>query len=79
LRFKLALEYDGTRYSGWQKQHNARTIQGEMIRAIEKAFEKTKGINNFIDLQGSEEPTQVFMQLSRSLISTVKQISRLIF
>ncbi len=53
MRFKLAIEYVGTRYSGWQKQKNSRTIQGELITAIENAFNRTKGINKFIDLQGS--------------------------
>lgn len=33
-RFKLTLEYAGGRYSGWQKQINARTVQGELERAI---------------------------------------------
>ncbi len=33
-RFKLTLEYAGTRYSGWQIQKNARTVQGELDRAI---------------------------------------------
>ena len=33
-RFKITLEYAGTRYSGWQKQKNARTVQGEIERAI---------------------------------------------
>lgn len=33
-RFKLTIEYAGTRYSGWQKQKNARTIQGEIERAV---------------------------------------------
>jgi len=36
-RFKLTLEYAGTRYSGWQKQTNARTVQGELERAIADA------------------------------------------
>jgi len=34
-RFKLTLEYVGTRYSGWQRQQNARTVQGELHRAIQ--------------------------------------------
>jgi tRNA pseudouridine38-40 synthase len=43
-RYKLTLEYAGTRYSGWQKQKNARTVQGELERAIaevthERGFE----------------------------------------
>lgn len=33
-RFKLTIEYAGTRYSGWQIQKNARTVQGELDRAI---------------------------------------------
>ena len=33
-RYKLTLEYAGTRYSGWQIQTNARTIQGELNRAL---------------------------------------------
>jgi tRNA pseudouridine38-40 synthase len=33
-RFKLLIEYAGTRYSGWQIQKNARTVQGEIDRAI---------------------------------------------
>ena len=37
-RFKLTLEYAGTRYSGWQKQTNARTVQGELEHAIASAI-----------------------------------------
>jgi len=37
-RFKLLIEYAGTRYSGWQIQQNARTVQGEIDRAIRAAF-----------------------------------------
>ena len=37
MRFKLTIEYAGTRYSGWQIQKNARTIQGEIDRAIREA------------------------------------------
>ncbi|MEJ5262281.1 MAG: tRNA pseudouridine(38-40) synthase TruA [Ignavibacterium sp.] len=47
-RFKLYIEYEGTRYSGWQKQNNARTVQGELIKACRQIFD-----NSFIDLQGS--------------------------
>jgi tRNA pseudouridine38-40 synthase len=43
-RYKLTIEYAGTKYSGWQKQKNARTVQGEIERAIgeltrDKTFE----------------------------------------
>jgi tRNA pseudouridine38-40 synthase len=33
-RFKLVIEYSGARYSGWQIQKNARTVQGEIDQAI---------------------------------------------
>jgi len=33
-RFKLTLEYAGTRYRGWQVQANARTVQGEIERVV---------------------------------------------
>ncbi len=33
-RFKLTLEYAGTRYRGWQVQANARTVQGEIQRVV---------------------------------------------
>ncbi len=33
-RYKLTIEFAGTKYSGWQKQKNARTVQGELENAI---------------------------------------------
>ncbi len=39
-RFKLVLEYAGTRYSGWQIQKNARTVQGELRRAVSEVSKK---------------------------------------
>ena len=47
-RFKLFIEYEGTRYSGWQKQENAKTIQGSILKAAQEVFEDA-----FIDIQGS--------------------------
>ncbi len=38
-RYKLNIEYEGTRYSGWQVQKNARTVQGELMTAIETTFQ----------------------------------------
>ncbi len=35
--WKLKVEYEGTRYHGWQQQKNARTVAGE-IRAAAEAF-----------------------------------------
>jgi tRNA pseudouridine38-40 synthase len=37
MRFKLTIEYAGTKYSGWQIQKNAKTVQGEIERAIRTA------------------------------------------
>jgi len=34
-KYKLTLEYDGTGYSGWQMQKNAKSIQGAVLRAAE--------------------------------------------
>jgi tRNA pseudouridine38-40 synthase len=36
--WKLTLEYDGTKYSGWQEQKNARTVQGQLRKAAEDFF-----------------------------------------
>jgi tRNA pseudouridine38-40 synthase len=33
-RFKMTIEYAGSRYSGWQIQKNARTVQGEIDLAV---------------------------------------------
>ena len=47
-RFKLSIVYEGTRYSGWQRQENAKTIQGETVKAAKEIFG-----NDFLDLLGS--------------------------
>jgi tRNA pseudouridine38-40 synthase len=36
--YKLVLEYDGSRYSGWQEQKNARTVMGELRKAAVAVF-----------------------------------------
>src|SRR5512143_3169598 len=40
-RFRLDLEYVGTRYSGWQVQTNARTIQGALHEAVRRVSERS--------------------------------------
>ena len=37
-RFKLTIEYEGTRYSGWQMQKGGKTIQGEILDACRELF-----------------------------------------
>lgn len=47
-RFKLTIEYAGTRYSGWQIQKNARTVAGEIDRAARRVTAR-----NDFELYGS--------------------------
>ncbi len=34
MRYAAGVEYCGTAYSGWQRQHHARTVQGELEQAL---------------------------------------------
>ncbi len=45
--FKVLIEYDGTRYSGWQEQKNARTVMGEVRKAAREVF------GGDVDMQGA--------------------------
>ena len=45
--WKLVVEYDGTKYHGWQEQINARTVQGELRKAVEEIFGQK------VEMQGS--------------------------
>jgi tRNA pseudouridine38-40 synthase len=45
--FKVLIEYDGTRYSGWQEQRNARTVMGELREAAREVF------GSDVDMQGA--------------------------
>ena len=36
--YKVVLEYDGSRYSGWQEQVNAKTVMGELRKAAVEVF-----------------------------------------
>ncbi len=47
-RFKLYIEYEGTRFRGWQIQKNARSVQGELSSVIKKVFYPAE-----FDFQGS--------------------------
>lgn len=38
MRYKLLIEYDGSRYAGWQLQKKERSIQGELITAATTVF-----------------------------------------
>ena len=41
-RFKLYIEYDGTRYSGWQMQRNAKSVQGKLYEIAEGIFRRER-------------------------------------
>lgn len=45
--FKLVVEYDGTRYRGWQEQKNAKTVAGELRAVVESVSDQA------IELGGS--------------------------
>ncbi len=40
-RFKLTLEYAGTRYRGWQSQKNARAVQDEIANVVRKVSDRS--------------------------------------
>jgi tRNA pseudouridine38-40 synthase len=46
-KYKLTLEYDGTSYSGWQTQKNARSIQGTLIETARQL------LGHDVDVQGA--------------------------
>ena len=48
MRIKLELEYDGTRYSGWQRQKNGRSIQ----QMLEKAVGRVTGTESAVHGSG---------------------------
>lgn len=46
-KYRLTLEYDGTGYSGWQTQKNARSVQGTLIETARKL------LGDGVDIQGA--------------------------
>jgi tRNA pseudouridine38-40 synthase len=47
-RYKLKIEYEGTRYAGWQMQKGGKTIQGEILDACKDLFKKDQ-----VDIYGA--------------------------
>ncbi|MBS1826783.1 MAG: tRNA pseudouridine(38-40) synthase TruA [Acidobacteria bacterium] len=45
--YKITLEYEGAKYSGWQDQNNARTVMGELRQAAQDLF------HGPVDIQGA--------------------------
>jgi tRNA pseudouridine38-40 synthase len=87
----LTIEYAGTRYSGWQKQKNARTVQGELERAIaeatgQRAFEfqgsgrTDAGVHALhqvahLDVRTSPTPTHLLRRLNEALPADINVLS----
>jgi tRNA pseudouridine38-40 synthase len=46
-KYKMVLEYDGSNYSGWQAQKNARSVQGTLLDAARKFLDLP------VDIQGA--------------------------
>lgn len=62
--YGIHIQYDGTRYSGWQKQGNTQnTIQGKIETVLEKMTDSK------IEIHGSDVPMPVYMLYSRLQIS----------
>jgi tRNA pseudouridine38-40 synthase len=45
VNLRLVLSFDGSSYSGWQRQKNARSVQAEIERALSETFGKIIKIN----------------------------------
>ena len=60
--WKLEIEYEGTRYRGWQIQHNAKTVQGELMYVARQLFSAK------VEVFGSAEPMPEFTPSGKSLI-----------
>lgn len=60
MNLKMTVQYDGTRYDGWQRQGNTEnTIQGRIENVLEKMTgEKSKFLER-------EERMRAFMPLGR--------------
>ncbi len=68
-RFKLFLEYDGTKYSGWQVQKNSRSIQGTLLNAADEIFKGEE-----VDIQGSgrtDSGVHALMQVAHLDVKTM--------
>lgn len=47
-KYRMTVEYEGTRYRGWQIQRQARTVQGELLMAAREALRDSRA-----DVQGA--------------------------
>ncbi len=66
-KYKLVLEYDGTNYSGWQAQKNARSIQGTLLDAAAEFLNvpAAAGSQSQSHRGGREDKTQARLSIPR--------------
>lgn len=58
--YRMTIQYDGTRYSGWQSQHATdATIQGKLETVL------TRMTGQQVDVIGSGEPMREYMPSGR--------------
>ena len=70
--YKLTIQYDGTRYSGWQKQGNtADTIQGKIETVLQKWLKEDIEIHG----SGRTDAGVFFKSLNKILSVNVRLVS----
>nr|ALS92421.1 hisT_truA: tRNA pseudouridine(38-40) [uncultured bacterium] len=90
-RYRLTIEYAGTRYSGWQIQQNANTVQGELNRAIQEGLKPARfetygsgrtdsGVHALaqvahLDLPSIVEPEAILSQVNAALPHDIKLLA----
>ena len=81
MNFKLTIEYDGTRYDGWQRQRTTeQTIQGKIERVLSRMTDKEIEIDGLILPDLPFEEKEEFLPVCRkygvdliSLIATTSE------
>jgi tRNA pseudouridine38-40 synthase len=81
-RFRLLIEYEGSRYHGWQTNTGVKTIQGEMLSACRQLFNTKKieiygagrtdaGVHALGQVAHLDVPTQMHPETIRERLNAV--------
>jgi tRNA pseudouridine38-40 synthase len=68
--WKLEIEYEGTRYRGWQIQHNAKTVQSELQIAAYQLFSGKVEIGGAVETDAGVHATGQVTHLKVSELKT---------